>query len=113
MPRTKRQLLAYLSKRSGISPKSVDVVLREFVSLAYKEAKTSFKIQGLGELVLTKRKLRTGLDIKHGEKIDIAARKVVKFRISKKNILLINDKIKADDDDDTGPGVTKISKRRK
>jgi DNA-binding protein HU-beta len=55
----------------------------ELVKLAYKEAKKSFVLPGLGKLVLVDRKARQGRNPKTGETIMIPAKKVVKFRIAK------------------------------
>jgi DNA-binding protein HU-beta len=53
------------------------------VNLAYKNAKNSFTLPGLGKLVLVNRKARMGRNPATGEIIKIAAKRVVKFRIAK------------------------------
>ena len=53
------------------------------MALAYKNAKNSFTVPGLGKLVLVNRKARMERDPATGEQIKIAAKRVVKFRVSK------------------------------
>ncbi len=58
--------------------------LDDLTALAYKEAKNSFTIPGVGKLVLVNRKARMGRNPATGEEIKIPAKRVVKFRVSKK-----------------------------
>jgi DNA-binding protein HU-beta len=51
--------------------------------VAYKEAKNTFTLPGLGKLVLVQRKARMGRNPATGEAIKIKAKKVVKFRVAK------------------------------
>ena len=51
--------------------------------LAYKHAKDTFTLPGIGKLVLVNRKARMGRNPKTGETIKIPAKKVVKFRVAK------------------------------
>ncbi|MEW6507609.1 MAG: HU family DNA-binding protein [Bacteroidota bacterium] len=83
MAMTKGQILAHLATKTGVSKKVAGEFMGEFVKLAYKEAKKSFVIPGLGKLVLVDRKARQGRNPKTGETITIPAKKVVKFRIAK------------------------------
>jgi DNA-binding protein HU-beta len=84
MPKlTKSQTVAKLADKTGLSKKQVNQVLEELVSLAYKEAKNSFTIPGLGKLVLVNRAARMGRNPATGETIQIPAKRVVKFRIAK------------------------------
>jgi DNA-binding protein HU-beta len=53
------------------------------VNLAYKNAQDSFTFPGLGKLVLVNRAARIGRNPATGEQIQIAAKRVVKFRIAK------------------------------
>ena len=57
--------------------------LEALVALAYKNAKNSFTIPGLGKIVLLDRKARMGRNPATGEAIKIAAKRVVKFRVAK------------------------------
>jgi DNA-binding protein HU-beta len=57
--------------------------LEEHAKLAYKEAKNSFTIPGIGKLVLVNRKARMGRNPQTGAPIKIPARRVVRFRVAK------------------------------
>ncbi|MEG8946399.1 HU family DNA-binding protein [Rosettibacter firmus] len=92
MAMTKSQILDYMAKKTGLTKKQAGLFINEFVKLAYKEAKKSFVIPGLGKLVLVQRKARQGRNPKTGEVITIPAKKVVKFRVAKqaKDAILVN-----------------------
>jgi DNA-binding protein HU-beta len=51
--------------------------------MAYKNAKNSFTLPGLGKLVLVNRNARMGRNPATGATIKIPAKRVVKFRIAK------------------------------
>jgi Bacterial DNA-binding protein len=51
--------------------------------LAYKHAKNTFTIPGLGKLVWVNRKARVGRNPATGETIQIKAKRVVEFRVAK------------------------------
>ena len=57
--------------------------IETLVELAYKNAKNSFTIPGLGKLVMVNRKARMGRNPATGEQIKIPAKRVVKFRVAK------------------------------
>ena len=57
--------------------------MEALVALAYKNAKNSFTIPGLGKLVLVNRKARMGRNPATGASIKIPAKRVLKFRVSK------------------------------
>lgn len=80
---TKSQIVDHLSKKTGTTKKVSAQFLDELVGLAYKEAKKSFVLPGLGKLVVSNRKKRMGRNPQTGESIVIPARKVLKFRIAK------------------------------
>ena len=80
---TKSAALSALAAKTELSKKQVGQVMDELVALAYKEAKNSFTIPGLGKLVLVNRKARIGRNPATGESINIPAKRVVKFRIAK------------------------------
>lgn len=82
-PMTKGQILDHLSKKLGTTKKQAGQFLDELIGLAYKEAKKSFTIPGLGKLVVVNRKKRQGRNPATGEAITIPAKKVLKFRIAK------------------------------
>ncbi|MGQ9799457.1 MAG: HU family DNA-binding protein [Ignavibacterium sp.] len=80
---TKNQMLDHLAKKTGVTKKLAGQFLDEFVALAYKEAKKSFVISGLGKLVVVNRKARNGRNPATGEIIRIPVKKALKFRIAK------------------------------
>ena len=80
---TKSATLSALAAKTGLAKKQVAQVMDELVALAYKEAKNSFTIPGLGKLVLVNRKARLGRNPATGAQIQIPAKRVVKFRIAK------------------------------
>jgi DNA-binding protein HU-beta len=82
-PLTKSQIIDYLAKKAEISKKVTAQVLEDLANLAYKEAKNTFTLPGLGKLVLSSRKARIGRNPQTGAAIKIAAKKVIKFRVSK------------------------------
>jgi DNA-binding protein HU-beta len=80
---TKSQVLTHLAEKAGVSKKTAGDFFDAFNQLAYKEAKNTFTIPGLGKLVLMNRKARMGRNPQTGEAIKIAAKRVVKFRVAK------------------------------
>jgi DNA-binding protein HU-beta len=82
-PLTKSQIAAAVAEKAGV-PKRTGMEILEFIAdMAYKNAKNSFTLPGLGKLVLVNRKARTGRNPATGETIQIPAKKVVKFRVAK------------------------------
>ncbi len=82
-PLTKSAIIAHLAGKLDVTKKQAGQFLEELVLLAYKEAKKSFTLPGLGKLVLVQRKKRTGRNPRTGESMVIPAKKVLKFRIAK------------------------------
>jgi DNA-binding protein HU-beta len=80
---TKSQILDHIAKKTGVTKKLSGQFLDELVTLAYKEAKNSFVLPGLGKLVVSNRKKRMGRNPATGETMTIPAKKVLKFRIAK------------------------------
>jgi DNA-binding protein HU-beta len=80
---TKSQIADYLAGKTGVTKKVAAQMLDELADLAYKEAKKSFTLPGLGKLVLVQRKARIGRNPATGATIKIPAKKVVKFRVAK------------------------------
>jgi DNA-binding protein HU-beta len=80
---TKSQIAAEIATKSNL-PKKAAVEILEFIAqLAYKHAKNTFTLPGLGKLVLVHRKARIGRNPATGETIQIKAKRVVKFRVAK------------------------------
>jgi len=80
---TKSQIVASVAEATGISKKLAVATIEALVALAYKNAKNSFTLPGLGKLVLVNRKARMGRNPATGATIKIAAKRVVKFRVAK------------------------------
>jgi len=80
---TKSQIVASVAETVGLSKKQAQQTLDVLAALAYKNAKNSFTIPGLGKIVLVNRKARMGRNPATGETIKIAAKRVVKFRVAK------------------------------
>jgi DNA-binding protein HU-beta len=83
---SKTQIAATIAEENGISKKQAAQVLDSIAGLAYKQAKNTFTLPGLGKLVLVSRPARSmvmqfGPD--KGKTITIPAKRVVKFRIAK------------------------------
>ena len=82
-PLTKSQITASIAETVGVTKKQATEGLEALVALAYKNAKSTFTIPGLGKLVLVNRKARMGRNPATGAVIKIAAKRVVKFRVAK------------------------------
>ncbi len=82
---TKTQLLTALAAETNSDKKTATAFLEALVNTAYAETKKKgeFVLPGIGKLVKQKRKARTGINPKTGEKIKIAAKTVVKLRVAK------------------------------
>ncbi len=82
---TKNQLFTHLANKTELPKKKIDELFNELLAVAYKEAKKEhgFTFPGLGKLVVTKRKARTGRNPQTGEAIKIPAKKALKFRLAK------------------------------
>ena len=82
-PLTKSQITAAIAEKTGLTKSAATDVLEYIAELAYKNAKNTFTLPGLGKLVLVNRKARMGRNPATGATIKIAAKKVVKFRVAK------------------------------
>ena len=80
---TKSQIAAEIATKNNITKKAAEEVLEFIAQLAYKNAKDTFTLPGLGKLVLVNRKARVGRNPATGETIQIKAKRVVKFRVAK------------------------------
>ena len=83
---TKSEVAATLAEQVGITKKQVVQVLDLIAGLAYKHAKNTFTLPGIGKLVLVNRPARTmtmQFGPKKGQTIKVPARRVVKFRVAK------------------------------
>jgi len=82
-PLTKSQIVASVAETVGLTKAQTVQTLEALVALAYKNAKNSFTLPGLGKLVLVNRKARMGRNPATGAAIKIPAKRVVKFRVAK------------------------------
>jgi DNA-binding protein HU-beta len=80
---SKSQIAAVIADKVAISKKQAVQTLDTIAELAYKNAKNSFTLPGLGKLVLVNRKARMGRNPATGATIKIPAKRVVKFRVAK------------------------------
>ena len=82
---TKSQIMGALAEKTGLAKKDVVTLMDELTNMAYKEVKSNgvFIIPGIGKMVKMNRKERMGVNPATGEKIKIAAKTVVKFRLAK------------------------------
>jgi DNA-binding protein HU-beta len=80
---SKSQIATAIAEKAAISKKQASEILEHIAQLAYKNAKNTFTLPGLGKLVLVNRKARQGRNPMTGETIQIPAKRVVKFRVAK------------------------------
>ena len=83
---SKSQIAATVAEKVGITKKQAVLALDTMSDLAYKQAKNTFTLPGLGKLVLVNRPARQmtmqfGPD--KGKVKTIPAKRVVKFRVAK------------------------------
>jgi len=80
---SKSQIAGALAEKAGLSKKQATEILEIIADLAYKNAKNTFTLPGLGKLVLVNRAARVGRNPATGATINIPAKRVVKFRVAK------------------------------
>ncbi|MSU28512.1 MAG: HU family DNA-binding protein [Pedosphaera sp.] len=80
---SKSQIASEIATKAGLTKKQAAGILEHIADLAYKNAKNSFTLPGIGKLVLVNRKARIGRNPATGATINIPAKKVVKFRVAK------------------------------
>ena len=82
---TKSQVLEALASATNLSKKDTNNFLNELTVLAYREVKKGgeFVVPGFGKMVKVNRKARQGRNPATGATIQIPAKTVVKFRLSK------------------------------
>jgi DNA-binding protein HU-beta len=80
---SKSQLAAAIAEKAELPKKKAGEILEHIAELAYKHAKNTFTLPGIGKLVLRDRAARMGRNPKTGEAIQIPAKRVVKFRVAK------------------------------
>ncbi len=67
---TKSAIVAHLAKKAGMTKKAISDFLDDLATLAYKEAKNTFTLPGIGKLVLANRKAWTGRNPQTGKHQD-------------------------------------------
>jgi DNA-binding protein HU-beta len=83
---SKSQIAATVAEKSGITKKQAVQALDTVAELAYKQAKHTFTVPGLGKLVLVNRPAREmtmQFGPNKGQTIKVPAKRVVKFRVAK------------------------------
>ena len=83
---TKSEIAAQIADKVGISKKQVNQFFEAQAELAYKQAKNTFVIPGIGKLVLAEspaREMVMRFGPKAGQTVKVPKRKKVKFRIAK------------------------------
>ena len=80
---SKSQIASELAEKNGITKKQAVEILEFIAELAYKNAKNTFTLPGLGKLKLKNRAARLGRNPATGEQIQIPAKRVVKFQVAK------------------------------
>lgn len=85
-PMSKSEVAAKIADAAGITKKQANLALAAQADLAYKNAKNSFVIPGVGKLVLVERparKMVMQFGANKGKEITVPKKKVVKFRVAK------------------------------
>lgn len=82
---TKGQFVSLIAEKAGITKAAANQILDIVAATAVGETKKNgqFVLPGLGKLVKSQRKARTGRNPRTGEPIKIPAKTVVKFRVAK------------------------------
>ena len=83
---SKSQIAATVAEKNGISKRQAVEILDHLAQLAYKHAKNTFTLPGLGKLVLKNvpsRQMTMQFGPRKGELITVPAKRVVKFRVAK------------------------------
>ena len=85
-PLSKSEIATKLAEEVGITKKQAVQFMAAQASLAYKSAKNSFVIPGIGKLVLAKsapREMVMRFGPKAGQTVKVPAKTRVKFRVAK------------------------------
>jgi len=83
---TKSEIAASLAESVGISKKQVNQFFEAQATLAYKQAKNTFVVPGLGKLVLATsapREMVMRFGPKAGQTVKVPAKRRIKFRVAK------------------------------
>jgi DNA-binding protein HU-beta len=82
---TKSELQAALAAATETDKKTAGMFLNALAAIAYKAVKKDgeFVLPGFGKLVKQRRAARTGFNVQTRQKMKVAARTVVRFRVTK------------------------------
>jgi len=83
---TKSALAGAVAEKAGLTRKQASGILAHIAELAYKNAKNTFTLPGIGKLVLANRPARKMImrfGPNTGQEITVPAKRVVKFRVAK------------------------------
>jgi len=82
---TKTELQAMLAEATQTDKKTAGAFLSALAAIAYKAVKKDgeFVLPGFGKLTKKKRAARTGFNVQTRQKMKVAAKTVVKFRVAK------------------------------
>ena len=82
---TQTETVSYMADKTGMTKAQAKDFFNNLSALAMKEVKKSgeFTVPGIGKLVKTRRKARTGRNPATGEPLKIPAKTTVKFRVGK------------------------------
>ena len=83
---SKSEVAAQLAEKVGISKKQATQFMQAQAELAYKHAKNTFVIPGIGKLVLAEspaREMMMRFGPKAGQMVKVPKRKKLKFRVAK------------------------------
>ena len=83
---TKSEVASQMAEKVGITKKQASAFFENLADLAYKQAKNTFTLPGLGKLVLVQRAAREmtmQFGPKKGQTVKVPAKRVVKFRVAK------------------------------
>ena len=83
---SKSEIAAQLAEKVGISKKQATQFMQAQAELAYKQAKNTFVIPGIGKLVLAEspaREMMMRFGPKAGQTVKVPKRKKLKFRVAK------------------------------
>jgi len=79
----KGELVAEVSKKAGLTKKDAACAVDAILDTIKKNVKKSVTLVGFGTFKVVRRKARTGVNPRTGEKIKIPAKNVVKFKAGK------------------------------
>ena len=84
-PMTKTEVVQHFADKFELTKKDSKMIFEELAELAVSQTKKvgEFTVPGIGKLVKQKRKARMGRNPATGQAIKIAAKTVVKMRLSK------------------------------